>query len=141
MRARIAKEYPGKSEWDLKYGAGGLVDLEFAVQALLLRHAGRHPKILEPNVAGAIEHLRAANLIDSGTTQRLLQGAALLHAVTQVLRIALDGPFEPENAGPGLHALIARVCEARDFTHASERMAAARKGVRAAFEAVIGSGA
>lgn len=140
MRTRIAKEYPGKSEWDLKYGAGGLVDLEFTVQALLLRHAGRHPKILEPNVAGAIEHLRAANLIDSGTTQRLLQGAALLHAVTQVLRIALDGPFEPENAGPGLHALIARVCEARDFTHASERMAAARKGVRAAFEAVVGIG-
>jgi [glutamine synthetase] adenylyltransferase / [glutamine synthetase]-adenylyl-L-tyrosine phosphorylase len=46
MRARIAKEHPNRDHdtlFDLKHDRGGIVDMEFAVQALVLRHGALHP--------------------------------------------------------------------------------------------------
>src|SRR5580704_12914959 len=41
MRARIAAEHPRPANWDLRNRAGGLVDLEFIAQYLMLREAVR----------------------------------------------------------------------------------------------------
>ncbi|MDE3010228.1 MAG: bifunctional [glutamate--ammonia ligase]-adenylyl-L-tyrosine phosphorylase/[glutamate--ammonia-ligase] adenylyltransferase [Pseudomonadota bacterium] len=50
MRARMRREHPGSkagaSEWDVKRGSGGLVDVEFMVQYLVLAHAHDHPELL-----------------------------------------------------------------------------------------------
>jgi [glutamine synthetase] adenylyltransferase / [glutamine synthetase]-adenylyl-L-tyrosine phosphorylase len=48
MRARIAKEHPNRDRdtlFDLKHDRGGIVDMEFAVQALVLRHGALHPTL------------------------------------------------------------------------------------------------
>ena len=50
MRARMRAEHPGGSltdaTWDVKRGAGGLVDVEFMVQYLVLAHAHQRPELL-----------------------------------------------------------------------------------------------
>ncbi len=46
MRERIAREHPNRERgelFDLKHDRGGLVDMEFAVQALVLRYGASHP--------------------------------------------------------------------------------------------------
>ncbi len=44
MRAKMRDAHAGKSElFDLKHDAGGLVDVEFLIQYLVLGHAHRHP--------------------------------------------------------------------------------------------------
>ena len=48
MRRRIADENPRPPSWDLKNRRGGLLDLEFIVQYLLLRDAAASPQILHP---------------------------------------------------------------------------------------------
>lgn len=48
MRDRIAKEHPNRdreTQFDLKHDAGGLVDMEFAVQAIVLRHSPTHVEL------------------------------------------------------------------------------------------------
>jgi glutamate-ammonia-ligase adenylyltransferase len=48
MRAKVAEGHPNRkaAEWfDIKHDAGGLVDLEFAVQALVLRYAATQPSM------------------------------------------------------------------------------------------------
>jgi [glutamine synthetase] adenylyltransferase / [glutamine synthetase]-adenylyl-L-tyrosine phosphorylase len=48
MRERIAKEHPNRDRdtlFDLKHDRGGLVDMEFAVQALVLRYGATHPSM------------------------------------------------------------------------------------------------
>ena len=49
MRLRIAanKSSEEYEQFDVKLSPGGLVDVEFLVQYLLLRHAQRHPEIIE----------------------------------------------------------------------------------------------
>ncbi len=51
MRAAIAKEKGDANPWDLKYAAGGLVDIEFIAQYLQLVHAAATPDILDTSTA------------------------------------------------------------------------------------------
>lgn len=46
MRAKIAASHPPQPE-NVKYAAGGIVDVEFCVQYLILAHSRRHPELLE----------------------------------------------------------------------------------------------
>src|SRR3546814_6895324 len=46
MRKRMAEYARAGGPWDLKQQRGGLVDLEFIVQYLLLRHGAAAPQIL-----------------------------------------------------------------------------------------------
>ena len=50
MRARMRAELDRSdaARFDLKQGEGGLVDLEFLLQFLVLRDAGSHPMLLAP---------------------------------------------------------------------------------------------
>ncbi len=54
MRRRLEQTTSGR---DLKRGPGGIVDIEFLVQMLQLKHGGRIPEIRVPNTAGALSAL------------------------------------------------------------------------------------
>jgi len=46
MRKRMHDAHPNRSDqFDLKHDAGGMIDIEFIVQYLVLRHACRHPQL------------------------------------------------------------------------------------------------
>lgn len=50
MRVKIGEGHPNKTPlFDLKHDAGGMVDLEFVTQYLVLRHAREHPELI-PNL-------------------------------------------------------------------------------------------
>jgi len=62
QRMRAERDRSRPAQFDLKHGEGGLVDLEFALQAAVLEHAGRFPQLLIPR---ASESLIAA-IADAG---------------------------------------------------------------------------
>ena len=88
MRARMRAELDRsdaadtpRGQFDLKQGEGGLVDLEFLLQALVLVHAATHPALLAPrNTPGLIEGLRAAAVFDDATAASLQAAHATLLA-------------------------------------------------------------
>lgn len=46
MRNKLRSAYPNRSEqFDLKHDAGGMIDIEFIVQYLVLRHSGQYPQL------------------------------------------------------------------------------------------------
>lgn len=48
MRERLRQAHPSTaSHFDLKHGKGGMVDIEFAVQYLVLAHSHAHPQLLD----------------------------------------------------------------------------------------------
>jgi [glutamine synthetase] adenylyltransferase / [glutamine synthetase]-adenylyl-L-tyrosine phosphorylase len=68
MRQRWRAERDRSSETlvDLKQGRGGLLDIEFALQGLVLAHASRWPALLTMTAnAGLIEACRDAGLLDT----------------------------------------------------------------------------
>jgi glutamate-ammonia-ligase adenylyltransferase len=137
MRARMAETFPGRNAWDLKHAPGGLVDIEFIAQTLQLVHAPALPEILDTNTIAALEKLRAAGLLAVPDADVLIAGARLQHALTQVLRIALDQTPEIEEATPGLKALLARAAEAGSFAETQARLAEMQTAVRAVFNRLL----
>ncbi len=81
--------------------------------------------------------LSAAGLLPAAAAEALLPAARLLNNLTQVLRLCLDGPFEPAKAPEGLKALLARAGEAPDFRHLEAELAAREGEVAGLFEALV----
>jgi glutamate-ammonia-ligase adenylyltransferase len=137
MRARIEKEKGTRDPWELKQVRGGLVDLEFIAQHLQLVNAEAQPHVLSQSTVTAFTNLGAAGLIPPAAADALLPAARLLNNLTQVLRLCLDGPFDPAKAPDGLKALLARAGEAPDFRHLEADLAAREAEVAALFEALV----
>src|SRR5690606_31371429 len=77
MRGELDRSGPGR--FDLKQGEGGLVDLEFLVQALVLRHAGEHPLLCEPrDTPSLLRALDSVGVLPAGQLQPLLDAHALM---------------------------------------------------------------
>jgi [glutamine synthetase] adenylyltransferase / [glutamine synthetase]-adenylyl-L-tyrosine phosphorylase len=116
---------------------GGLVDLEFIAQHLQLVHASSHPHVLSQNTAVALSNLGEAGLLAPAAADALLPAALLLNNLTQVLRLCLDGPFEPAKAPEGLKALLARAGEAPDFRHLEADLVSREADVASLFDRLI----
>ncbi len=135
MREKLAAQFPGKNRWDLKFAPGGLVDIEFIAQALQLCAAS--PQTLDTNTIAALQKLEAAGALSPAHAQALIAAASLEHALTQVLRIALDGTLEPDEATPGLKALLVHAAGAKDFAELEAHLAAAQANVREILTATL----
>jgi glutamate-ammonia-ligase adenylyltransferase len=135
MRGKIAAQFPGKEMWDLKFAPGGLVDLEFIAQALQLCHASQ-ANVLDQNTITSLEKLNKAGALTKADTRILIDAAHLQHALTHVLRIALEGPFKPESASAGLKALLVRAAKADDFPSLQAHLSEAQGSVREIFDRI-----
>ena len=137
MRARIEKEKGSKDIWDLKQVRGGLVDLEFMAQHLQLVHAAARPDILDQNTVAALQNLQAAGLLPAQAADSLLPASWLFNNLTQVVRLCLDGPFEPAKAPEGLKTLLAASGQAPDFVRLEADLAAQEGRVAALFGELV----
>jgi glutamate-ammonia-ligase adenylyltransferase len=137
MRARMAESFAGRNPWDLKHAPGGLVDIEFIAQTLQLVHGPARPDVLDTNTIAALEKLRRAAFLAAPDADALIASARLQHALTQVLRIALDETPAIEDATPGLKGLLTRAAEAGSFAEVQMRLAQLQTQTRDIFSRLL----
>ena len=122
MRERIAKEKGTDDIWDLKQVRGGLVDLEFIAQYLQLKHAAANPQVLDQNTVQAYCKLRDAGFLAPEHADVLIPATRLLLDLTQILRLCLEGRFDPATAPSGLKELLANAGDAESFAELEDRL-------------------
>ena len=61
----------------------------------------------------------------------------LFHDLSQILRLCLPGKLDPEKAGPGLLALLARAGDTPDFARLDAHLAETQKRVRESFMRIL----
>jgi glutamate-ammonia-ligase adenylyltransferase len=137
MRRAIAVEKPESERWDLKYAAGGLIDLEFIAQFLQLVHAAALPGILDTSTAGVFEAAYRLGVLSVEDAEVLRPATRLYHDLTQVLRLCLPGPFDPKTAGAGLLVLLARAADVPDFATLEAHVADTQARVRRCFDKIV----
>lgn len=98
MRAKMDQERPPHGDWDFKLAPGGLVDVEFAVQARLLLAARRTGMAARAHLADAIEDLQQGGFLAAGDAGVLLERWRRLTILRQIKRAAWPGHFEPARA-------------------------------------------
>ena len=138
MRGAIAKEKGDQDRWDLKYVAGGLVDIEFIAQYLQLVHADRLPEILDTSTARVLDKARSLQVLTVEDAEVLRSAVRLYQDLTQILRLCLAGPFEPKTAGAGLLRLLARAADVPDFATLDATLIETQVNVRESFVRILG---
>ncbi len=101
MRARIASERGAAGDAvNIKTDWGGLVDVEFAVQMLQLRHGHDDPRVRRQATRAALDALIAAGALPAADGERLREGYAFLRDLEGRLRIERDQPVEAIETDP-----------------------------------------
>jgi glutamate-ammonia-ligase adenylyltransferase len=138
MRKRIADERRRPKPFDVKNRRGGLVDIEFIAQYLLLLHASAQPDLVTGNTVALLERLAARGLLPAARAAALIDAARLWQSVQGFLRLATGGEIEPEGGGSDVlrHAL-ARAGGAVDFARLQHTINAAALAVSAAYRELI----
>jgi glutamate-ammonia-ligase adenylyltransferase len=92
LRMRMENEIARESEgnYNIKTGRGGMVDVEFIVQYLLLKHGHSIPEIRSNNTLTALKAIKVADIISSSDGEILVSGYKFLRRLEDRLRIVHD---------------------------------------------------
>jgi [glutamine synthetase] adenylyltransferase / [glutamine synthetase]-adenylyl-L-tyrosine phosphorylase len=137
MRRRIAQEHPTDRPWSVKHRRGGLFDLEFIIQYLLLRHAAEHPEVLRTNTSEALAALAEAALLPANNAAALIDAGRLWRRLQGIQRLTIGEKFDEETLPEGFKRTLATAGGAADFTALKEKIAAAAARVSALFAELV----
>jgi [glutamine synthetase] adenylyltransferase / [glutamine synthetase]-adenylyl-L-tyrosine phosphorylase len=138
-RSRAVQYHARDPNADIKTGPGGIRDIEFAVQALQLRHLGALPSLWEGNTLRAVARLRDAGLLSAGLASAVTDDYHLLRRVEHLLQILEDRQIhELPSSEPHRTALAKRVL-GPDATAESfmARVTETRNRIHGMFEEVL----
>jgi len=137
MERELGRETRGRVH--VKYGRGGLVDVEFLVQALQLAYGHRHPEVRRFTTTAALAGLARAGALDPLVASGLVERYRFLRRVSAALRLLGARPSDTlELAGP----MPARVASALGYESRQAFLEAYREqtsAVREAYERSHGS--
>src|SRR5262249_9321007 len=93
---------------DIKTGRGGLVDVEFLVQMLQLRHGHAQPALRTPSARAALDALAAAGLLPRDEAAALAARYGFLRTLESRLRLERNQPVEAMETDPAALLALAR---------------------------------
>jgi glutamate-ammonia-ligase adenylyltransferase len=136
MRKRMRASQESTGVWNIKRMPGGMVDVEFIVQYLLLRDPNLR-SAEDPGIASAIARLAAAGHLERTEAKELAQAFNLWSRLLGLLRLMVT----EDNAQPpfpaGLQMRLAKIGDVPDITALEARMASVAATVAAIYDKII----
>jgi glutamate-ammonia-ligase adenylyltransferase len=129
MRELIAQEKGDDDPWDLKLARGGLTDLDFIAQGLVLSHANAHPALVGLSVEGTLVKAQAAGLLGEEDARTLIEAHKLFNDIFQWQRLTIEGKFDAETVLPVILKRLATVAGLPSAKVLLEHMASMREDV------------
>ncbi|MBI4012868.1 MAG: bifunctional [glutamate--ammonia ligase]-adenylyl-L-tyrosine phosphorylase/[glutamate--ammonia-ligase] adenylyltransferase [Candidatus Rokubacteria bacterium] len=137
MEVELGREGPGRIH--LKFGAGGLVDIEFLAQVLQLAHGARHGALRTPSTRRALGALAERGLLPRETARVLLEAYDFEKALLRSLRLAQARPADCLPIAGHLLARLAREFGLPGGRALVERYREVAAEVRRHYAAVVGT--
>ncbi len=137
MRRAVALEKGEDDIWDLKYAAGGMVDIDFIAQYLQLVHAASKPDILDVSTLHVLDNAARLGVLPQSAAEVLRSATRLYHDLTQILRLCVSEKFKPETSGEDLLRVMARAGDAPDFSSLEARVKETQSEVRRVFRDLV----
>jgi [glutamine synthetase] adenylyltransferase / [glutamine synthetase]-adenylyl-L-tyrosine phosphorylase len=136
-RIEVEKTKDRIPERCFKAGPGGILDVEFIVQAMQLASGGTHPELRSPNTRDSLHALDTAGLIPHETATELLEGYEFLRTLEFRLRREHNSPVTYIEEDPDLEHSIARWMNCKNFEELKNRLSATMHRNRERFEKLI----
>lgn len=135
MEKELGKESPGRLH--VKFGRGGLVDVEFITQAIVMTHGRAHPSLRRANTIEAIRAIERAGFLPAEDARALAEHYRFLRRVSGALRLFGARPSDAlEPAGP----IPGRIAKSLDYASRKEFLEDYRRRtgwVRALYDRVV----
>ncbi len=136
MRRLVEREKGDGGPLDLKRAPGGLLDLDFLAQALVLGSAHAHPDLVGRDAPDLFARAAALGLLAPDAAERLATAYRLFDDVHHWQRLMVEG--DPASAPPAALTRIAVALGLPDARTLLAQLEAERAGVRALFDALLG---
>jgi glutamate-ammonia-ligase adenylyltransferase len=138
MRTMIDQEKPPANAWDMKLIPGGLVDVEFIAQYLALIAPAKDLGI-RVNGLSTGEALRQLGgpLMTATDIDTCLAAFSLYTELSQLIRLCIDGAFDPKQAPAGLIDLVCRAGDCPDLRTLEGEIKRLSRAVRKVFLSVV----
>ena len=107
MQTKVQRQYGTKDPWQMKYRAGGVMDMMFALHYLILRNGHDHTGLHHACFADAICALKAEKLLGAKDAASLQKTADIAIAAQAFLRLTAELPFSADKATAGLKQQLA----------------------------------
>jgi glutamate-ammonia-ligase adenylyltransferase len=137
MRAEMDKHRPPAGPLDIKLMKGGVIDIEFIVQALQLIHAHEHPALLTPVLEQAIRALGTCGILTPTQSTALLRAQQSLIALRLGLALCREEPSTAIDANSALALWLARVLGQAEWSNVLTKIEQARTLVRSLWHLVF----
>ncbi|MDR3407747.1 MAG: bifunctional [glutamine synthetase] adenylyltransferase/[glutamine synthetase]-adenylyl-L-tyrosine phosphorylase [Methylovirgula sp.] len=138
MRRLVAKEKGESDRLDLKYAAGGQIDLDFLAQYLSLRSAHEAPAMLATAPADIIVCAGSLGFLTPGDRDCLLAAYRLYTQTAQVLHTILEAGVPLAQASEPVKQRLATAAGLPSFAQLEAEFLETEGRVRAIFKAVVG---
>lgn len=141
MRARIQKQYATQCAWAIKQVPGGLVDVDFIAQYLVLVYGAKSPEIMKETSRDIIEIATRHELIaeDDGTT--LIEAAHLYQQLSTFLSLVIEGDLSDDRVAlfsPSLKRNLTEITDSENFDALAKRLVDTEERTRHIFERIVG---
>lgn len=140
MRALIAQAKPAKTEWDLKLVTGGLIDIEFVAQYLVLQNGRDMPACHGQSTQKILQYAGRVGCFDAGRAKILIEAHRFYTNTTQIMRLALNDDQGLEAAGDGVKKRLAEAASLSGFQCLPEALRTQRQAVSEIFSSVFSGG-
>jgi len=137
MRELIAQEKGDDNPWDLKLARGGLTDIDFIAQAVVLAHGVDHPSLVGLAPEPLFAEARKTGLLSQEDAETLIEAHRLFNAILQWQRLTIEGKFDPETVPPVILKRLATVAGLPDEKVLLEHLNETRGTVAEVFGRVL----
>ena len=87
LRRRQMQELVPPEKINVKYSAGGIIDIEYSTQYLQIQHGSKHPELKSPSTIKALEQLQELGLVSTENHRKLRDAYLFLRLLIDALRI------------------------------------------------------
>ncbi len=105
MHERLQREKPGYGVWDVKNTPGGLRDIEFIAQYLMLR---REAKNIPQSTIDMLRLAKSKAWLGEKLADNLIAATGLYHGLQQIIAVTVNGNFDPAQTRLPVKALLAK---------------------------------
>jgi [glutamine synthetase] adenylyltransferase / [glutamine synthetase]-adenylyl-L-tyrosine phosphorylase len=139
MRERIEKAHSTTNPWDIKYIRGGMTDIDFIAQYLLLAHASDLSACFSGSAHDIFTTLKADGKLPADIADSLIQGNIFLGQIFNMLRLCCNRIFDEHSAPDGLKKLLVESAEEADFASLKKRLLAVEETVSKHYITLVSS--
>ena len=138
MRQKLEGQFSSDNIWNIKFTRGGLVDLEFLCQYLMLKEGNLHPELFEPEISKTIEKLNRAGFLSKPESETLETGHLLQQKIQSLLRLCVGAPPKNSSAFPvGLQQVLFKACGIKNMESLEDKLEQSQRAIYKLYQKFI----